>query len=329
MMQIQPIGNTPYQPVSAIPPININIDLSGVQKTDGTITPIEKTVADVRPQQQEPHKPSAYDVPEKSLYDMPKTSVYASNPIKTQKEKNPAETVIPAHLLPNFTQVTTPVVQAKAAEAVSAVAPTEVKSQTKAEEKKESKTTDSKEKSIKRPEIVAPETISPIIDLNELVSILSSPDYEEQANAMEAIAQVTLNAPDKAQDLIDPMVIDTLLGIMDKDTSGMDEKEAALAERNKEYAIYTTATLQKLYADEIEKVAEVTVPIEEVVGMAGVVNELKSNPNPKVRDAAVTALDYVKRPQYNEDLANLYAEASNDYDEGVRATAKNALSKLA
>ena len=114
------------------------------------------------------------------------------------------------------------------------------------------------------------------IDLNGLIAILTSPDYEEQADAMEAMSEVTLYAPERAGELLDNKVVDTLLNIMEKDTSKLQGKEKELAERNKEYAMFTTATLQKLYADEVKDVAKATVPVDDLIGMAGIVNQLKT-----------------------------------------------------
>lgn len=331
MMQVQGIGNTTYQPINPIQPITIKIDLSGVQNPNGVTNPIQSQELKQEPVQQAQQQPAVYNYPEKSLYDIPQASIYGPTPMTNPiKKENPAAYVIPPQLLnPTFTEAT-PVVQTKVAEAVSAAAPTEVKAQIKAETKEDKgvKSENTSSKDVKRPEIVAPEPVKPIVDLDELVAILLSPNYEDQADAMEAISQAVLIEPDKSQDLIDPKVIDTLLGIINKDTSVMNENEKALAERNKQYAMYTTATLQKLYTEEIQKAAETTVPIEEVVGMAGIVNELKTNSNPQIRDAAVTALDYVKRPEYKQDLAQLFFEASKDKDVTVRTNAQQALNKL-
>jgi len=100
------------------------------------------------------------------------------------------------------------------------------------------------------------------------------------------------------------------------------------AERNKEYALFTTAILQKTYGDEIEKRSGNVVPLTDLPGAAMVVNELKTNQNPAIRTAAIDALRYVQRPEYKEDLGKIYSIAQSDADEGVAAAAKDALNSL-
>ena len=89
----------------------------------------------------------------------------------------------------------------------------------KAEPKEEQKSEDKKEVKHNKPEIVKPEVMKTGIDLDGLMAILDSPDYEEQADAMEAMAEVTLYAPEKAGELLDNKVVDKLTEIMEKDTS--------------------------------------------------------------------------------------------------------------
>lgn len=100
------------------------------------------------------------------------------------------------------------------------------------------------------------------------------------------------------------------------------------AERNKEYALFTMAILQKTYGDEIEKRSGNVVPLTDLPGAAQVVNELKENQNPAIRTAAIDSLRYIQRPEYKEDLSKIFSIAQTDADEGVVAAATDALSKL-
>lgn len=180
----------------------------------------------------------------------------------------------------------------------------------------------------KRPEIVKPDTLKPQLDLDGLVDILKSDDYEEQANAMEAIAQISKLAPEKADELLDVKVLDSLIGIMSQDTNKVPEKDKKVVQRNKEYAMYTTAILQKQYTDGVKKVANTTVPMEEIVGMAGIVNELKNDEDAGSREAAVASLGYIKDPEYKADLKDLFMEAAKDIDPAVRKRAEKELAEL-
>ncbi|MCR5265397.1 MAG: hypothetical protein K6E29_02235 [Cyanobacteria bacterium RUI128] len=100
------------------------------------------------------------------------------------------------------------------------------------------------------------------------------------------------------------------------------------AERNKEYALFTMAILQKTYGDEIEKRSGNVVPLTDLPGAAQVVNELKGNENPAIRTAAIDSLRYIQRPEYKEDLSKIYSIAQTDADEGVAAAAADALNSL-
>lgn len=207
-------------------------------------------------------------------------------------------------------------------------------------------------------EVKAPEAATPQVDLNAFLGKLTNPDYNVQASAMEEIAGLAQNSPQKATELLDVKVIDTLLGIMQNDTSKLTgptpqqlqirekimsgkpvtEAETAeankitpmeQAERNKQYAIYTVAILQKLYGSEIEKMNNTVVPLTELPGAAGIVEQIKNNPNPMVRASGIDALSYIQRPEYKQDLTTLFTVAKKDKDANVQQAAAKALEKLA
>lgn len=100
------------------------------------------------------------------------------------------------------------------------------------------------------------------------------------------------------------------------------------AERNKSYALFTSAIMQKLYGDEVSRLSNTTVPLTELPGAITVVDQLKDNPNPMVRASAIEALSYIQNPAYKKDLTTLFTVAKNDQDPGVAEAAKTALDKL-
>ena len=104
------------------------------------------------------------------------------------------------------------------------------------------------------------------------------------------------------------------------------EKEKA--ERNKSYAIFTAAIMQKLYGKEYEKMNNATVPLTELPGAVTIVEQLKNNPNAIVRTSAIEALSYIQAPNYKKDLTTIFTIAQNDQDKGVQEAAKAALEKL-
>ena len=100
------------------------------------------------------------------------------------------------------------------------------------------------------------------------------------------------------------------------------------AERNKSYALFTMAIMQKLFGDEVQKLSGQVVPITELPGAVTVVEQLKSNPNPMVRASAIESLSYIERPEYKADLNTIFTIAKNDQDKNVQETATAALAKL-
>ena len=164
--------------------------------------------------------------------------------------------------------------------------------------------------------------------------------------------------PQKATELLDEKVVNALNNIINADTSKLEgpsaeqvaarqkmlkgeqlsdaEKQLASkitpmeqAERNKSYAMFTSAIMQKLYGDEVAKLTGSTVPLTELPGAVTIVEQLKNNQNPMVRTSAIEALSYIQKPEYKQDLTTLFTIAQNDQDVNVQEAAKAALAKLA
>ena len=206
-------------------------------------------------------------------------------------------------------------------------------------------------------EVVPPAQTAPQVDLNGFLARLANPDFEEQANAMEQIANMVNDEPQKATELLDSKVMDALVNIINTDSSKLagptqeqisarqklmsgqqmseDEKKLATtitpmeqAERNKSYAMFTSAILQKLYGEEVAKLTGNAVPLTELPAAMSIVDQLKDNPNPMVRMSAIEALSYIQKPEYKKDLTTLFTIAKNDQDKGVQDAATAALEKL-
>lgn len=304
--------------------------MSQIQRIQGISIPFKSSAVNIKidnpqvitsaPAQNYTRVPSytapIYNYPQAQVYEMPQQSIYQASSAAPQ-------TVLSAPAAAQMQPVTK----------VSAVA---TKTPAPAEAK-------------------APQASNP--DINAFISKLMSPDYEEQANTMEAIANLAQSSSPQATAFLDVKVIDTLLGIMDKDTSKLQgptpeqlqirekmvngkpvtdaEKAQAnkitpmeLAERNKQYSMYTVAILQKLYSSEIEKMDGSIIPITELPGAAAIVKQVKSNPNPMGRAAAINALSYIQRPEYKDDLTTLFTVAKKDKDTQVQQAATKALDRL-
>ena len=206
-------------------------------------------------------------------------------------------------------------------------------------------------------EVAQPEELKPQVDINAFIAELTNPDYEKQASAMENIAMMVNQEPQKATELLDERVVKSLTDILNADTKELvgpskeqmearqkimtgkqvsdAEKELAntmtpkeQAERNKSYAMFTSAIMQKLYGDEVSKLTGTTVPLTELPGAVTIVEQLKNNPNPMVRTSAIEALSYIQQPAYKNDLNTIFTIAKNDQDKNVQDAATAALAKL-
>ena len=206
-------------------------------------------------------------------------------------------------------------------------------------------------------EIEQPVAMTPQVDLNSFIAKLTNPDYEVQANAMEEIANMVKDDPQKATELLDEKIVNALNNIINADSSKLagptqeqiaarqklmkneqlsdDDKKLATtitpmeqAERNKSYAMFTSSIMEKLYGDEVAKLTGSTVPLTELPGAVTIVEQLKNNPNPMVRTSAIESLSYIQQPAYKQDLTTLFTIAKNDQDKNVQEAATAALAKL-
>ena len=306
-----------------------------------------------------------YDYPKQAIYDVPKAQIYEEKSQETvQKVQVPPPVVIQQPVVraekepesifkqapiktetPEVKETKPAEPQLKAAEAKT----TEVKSP-----EPEPKAIEAEPKKIK---IEKPEDIKPVLDLNKFLDALTNKNYNIQAKAMQEATQLAQLAPEMAVDLLDVKVVDTLLNLInqsngnlagptarqveirDRIMKGQSVSDAELneanarsplelAERNKQYAMYTVAALDKIYINEVEKLTGGKPPITELPGAADIVEQIKTSENPMVRIAAIKALDYIKNPDYKEDLKAIYSIAVTDPDPIVQKMAQAAIQRL-
>ena len=182
------------------------------------------------------------------------------------------------------------------------------------------------------------------LDVNILLSGLASPDADLQTAAIQKIAEVAQTDPVAAKSLLNEQTFGHLVNIINADTSNLkgpngksDAKNLSpleKAEINKQFAVYTLAILQKNFRDEINKEMKKNnlpdIAINDLPYIKeGIVNNLKDNPNPTIREACLSALNYVGRPEDKEVLRILYdISAKHDSNPAVRTSAQDYLSKL-
>lgn len=332
---------------------NPQVNAPGYMQNQATLPATAQVVSPASSQAPQQTSQIYGNIPNASVYEVPTQSVYEPQqpaqqpPSATVPPVVPAPVIVPPTIVqtpPVQTQPVAPVVETKPEETAQANIPTTVTNVPTVPEQKV--------------EVKTPEAVTPKLDVNAFIGKLTNPDYEVQASAMESIADLAQNSPQQATELLDVKVVDTLLGIMNTDSSkltGPTAKQLQIrekimsgkpvtdaekveankitpmeqSERNKQYAIYTVAILQKLYGSEIEKMNNAVVPLTELPGAAGIVEQIKTNPNPMVRAAGIDALSYIQRPEYKQDLTTLFNVATKDKDTNVQQAAKKALEKLA
>lgn len=340
--QMQP--NMPYMAQQATPAPNYNAVKIDVHNPSVSAPGVGQVAMNV-PQYAQPTMPY-YSYPQAQLYDYPQA--------QTQPYYMPQQPVNYTPVAPAATTPVAPAPQNVAPEAVQA-APQQVIQQQNINTPAPVVT--QQPATTPKVEVEQPVPMAPQVDLNSFIAKLSNPDYEVQANAMEEIANMVKDEPQKATELLDEKVVNALNTIVNTDSSKLDgptaeqiaareklkkgeklsEAEQKLAttitpkeqaERNKSYAMFTSSIMQKLYGDEVAKLTGSTVPLTELPGAVTIVDQLKNNPNPMVRTSAIEALSYIQKPEYKQDLTTVFNIAKNDQDKDVQEAAAAALAKL-
>lgn len=182
------------------------------------------------------------------------------------------------------------------------------------------------------------------VDVKGLLNSLASSNTDNQTAAIQQIAEIAQTNPVAAKALLNEQVFGSLANIINADTSNLqgpngksDPKNLSpleKAEINKQFAVYTLAILQKNFREEINKEMKKNnypdIAINDLPYIKeGIVNNLKDNQNPTIREACLSALNYVGRPEDKDVLRVLYEiSAKHDSSPSVRAAAQDYLSKL-
>ena len=341
--QVQPYAPQYAQYPQATPAPNYNAVKIDVHNPSVSAPGVGQVAMNV-PQYAQPTMP-LYNYPQAQLYDYPQAPVQPYYMPQQPVASMPGQTIPPAPQVaePTAAQAAPQVIQQQNINTPAPMVTQPTAEAPKAEAPKV--------------EIEQPAPMAPQVDLNSFIAKLSNPDYEVQANAMEEIANMVKDEPQKATELLDEKVVNALNTIVNTDSSKLegpsaeqiaareklmkgeqlsdaDKKLATTitpmeqAERNKSYAMFTSSIMQKLYGDEVAKLTGSTVPLTELPGAVTIVEQLKNNPNPMVRTSAIEALSYIQQPAYKQDLTTLFTIAKNDKDENVQKAATAALAKL-
>lgn len=186
--------------------------------------------------------------------------------------------------------------------------------------------------SLDNPENAVPyivrEVFSSLIDITKKDTINLAPPTEAQVEARKkVIANYLVRVNAEQKNLQTPVTLPYKL--TEQDIAIANElSPMELAERNKEYALYTMAILAKIYTDEVEKQTGNIVPMTDIPGTSAMVDALRYSQNAGVKVAAIDALRHIQRPEYKEELATLYTLAQADGNPQVAISAQRALESI-
>lgn len=186
------------------------------------------------------------------------------------------------------------------------------------------------------------------------------PSFAEEAAAINVIAQFAntyqaannmisaqpnnpdaINAREKVKTLIDPLLIDektfkALANVATRDTTALSPQERQIADQNKTGSMWTLAMLQKIFRTEMDRELQKEnmprVSLGEIPGVSQIVDNVRRDPNPQVREDAIIALMEITDPRNPKDAAMmksiLQTVAKHDNSKKVKNTAKDALKDI-
>ena len=322
------------------------------------------------PQQMAQPAPYAYQNP---MYQMPQASMYNNqvNPgyyqqfMPTQNPINypmnmqpqvylPAPQIMPQSVIPQInqdaqfnqpqvqtqpviTQETQPVIQAAPVQA----APVEI--------------------------VEAPQVVQDTIDVNSLIANLQNPDLDAKADAINQIAWCAQSQPEIALQVVSEPVMNSLVNIINEDTSALQgpteeqiriakkianneqltPQEDALAEqlspkdkanKNRIFALYTLAMIQKLQRDEVNQYIESQIAngetpiaplqLSDLIGYDSVANVIQNDSRPEVKVAAIQALQHVATNEDKATVQALLSTALTSNNAEVKAAAEELMAKF-
>ncbi len=208
---------------------------------------------------------------------------------------------------------------------------------------------------------------APKVNTDALVADLKNNDYNVQYEAITSIANFSQATPDIALQVVTDPIKQSLIDIIKTDTSklpDMTEEQKAIsakkdkgekitpeeqaildkpserlnADKNRVFALFTLAMIQKLSRDneaqyakfqtEQGKQAPAPVGLKDMMGYNEIVNTIQNDTNGQIRAAAVQALQYIAKPEEKAEVEQILQPALNDADPTVKQVAQDALTKL-
>ena len=207
-----------------------------------------------------------------------------------------------------------------------------------------------------------------VINIDELTKGLQSTDNDTKAKTINQIAEYVQSTPETALQVVSEPIMKSLVNIINEDTSALEgptDQQIAIAEKiakgeqltpeenalseqlsprdkankNRIFALYTLAMIQKLQRDELNQYIETQkangeqpiepLPIDQLIGYNDIVNVINNDPRPEVKVAAIQALQYVAEPQDKASIETVLKDSLNSQDEAVKSAATETMAKFA
>ncbi|EKE04344.1 MAG: hypothetical protein ACD_20C00085G0001 [uncultured bacterium] len=178
----------------------------------------------------------------------------------------------------------------------------------------------------------APEQQLPQVDVQALNTALKSPNLDEQFMAIQKIAEVGQVNKEGSANLLNEQTFRSLADVITADSSKLKGQEKEKADLNKMTGMWTLAVLQKNFREAMDNETKAqglpSLSINEVPGIVPIVDNIKSDPNPAIREAGISALNYIAKPEDVQVLSAIYTAAAKDKTPSVKAAAQQALKNL-
>ena len=209
---------------------------------------------------------------------------------------------------------------------------------------------------------------TPEINIDDLVRDLNSTDNEVKAQSIYKIAEYAQDKPEIALQVVAEPVMQGLVNVINEDTTGLEgptDRQIEIAEKiskgepltpeedaiseqlsprdkvnkNRIFALYTLAMLQKLQRDELNQYNETRIQngekpvsnleLTDLIGFDAIQDIIKNDSRPEVKVAAIQALEYVAEPSEKQAVSEILADSLKSKDEPVRLAAEEAIAKFA
>ena len=305
-----------------------------------------------------------------SLYQMPQGQVY---PTQQQVNEQPVNPEAYQQYIPNQTVVnqqltpTAPVIAPAPQLMPDSVLPQTSTVQAQQTQPQQAQQTQNVQQQAPVQQTEQASSAVPTVDIDGLIKDLKSEDTDVKATAINKIATYAQEKPEVALQVVSEPVMQALVDVIKEDTSSLEgptDKQIEIAEKiskgekltpeedaiseqlsprdkvnkNRIFALYTLAMIQKLQRDELNQYIETqkanneqpieALKLQDLVGNDTIQDIIKNDSRPEVKVAAIQALQHVAEPSDKEAVETILADALKSTDEPVKAAAEEAIAKF-